>query len=72
MSKSSEKMRANIKDYNDLVKFINNSSYRVRVLKDLSDGNVKMPRDIAADCNILPNHISNVLTLLKGFLLAAS
>lgn len=55
-----------IKDYDDLVKFINNSSYRVNVLKDLSDGDVKMPRDIAIDCNILPNHISNVLTLLKN------
>ena len=55
-----------IKDYDDLVKFVNNSSYRVNVLRDLSDGDVKMPKDIAADCNILPNHISNVLTLLKN------
>lgn len=52
-------------EYDDLVNFINRSSYRVNVLKDLSDGNVKMPRDIAADCNILPNHISNVLTQLR-------
>ncbi len=66
MAKARGKMIDNIKDYDDLVKFINNSSYRVRVLKTLSDGNVKMPKDIAADCHILPNHISNVLTLLKG------
>lgn len=56
----------NIKDYDDLVYFVNNSSYRVNVLKDLADGEVKMPKDIAADCNILQNHISNVLTLLKN------
>ena len=65
MTRRRGKMIDNIKDYDDLVKYINNSSYRVNVLKDLSDGNVKMPRDIAVDCNILPNHISNVLTLLK-------
>ena len=46
-----------VMEYDDLVKFINKSSYRVNVLKDLSDGDVKMPRDIAVDCNILPNHI---------------
>ena len=54
-----------VMEYDDLVKFINKSSYRVNVLKDLSDGDVKMPRDIAVDCNILPNHISNVLTQLR-------
>ncbi|MBQ7927551.1 MAG: transcriptional regulator [Methanobrevibacter sp.] len=65
MTRRRGKMVDNIKDYDDLVKYINNSSYRVNVLKDLSDGGVKMPRQLAADCNILPNHISNVLTLLK-------
>ena len=65
MTRRRGKMIDNIKDYDDLVKYINNSSYRVNVLKDLSYGNVKMPMDIAVDCNILPNHISNVLTLLK-------
>ena len=54
-----------VMEYDDLVKFINKSSYRVNVLKDLSDGDVKMPRDIAVDCNILPNHISNVLAQLR-------
>ena len=54
-----------VMEYDELVHFINNSSYRVNVLKDLSDGDVKMPRDIAIDCNILPNHISNVLTQLR-------
>ena len=66
MAKRRGRMIDNINDYDDLVKFVNNSSYRVNVLKDLSDGGVKMPRDLAADCNILPNHISNVLTLLKN------
>ena len=65
MTRRRGKMVDNIKNYDDLVKYINNSSYRVNVLKDLSDGGVKMPRQLAADCNILPNHISNVLTLLK-------
>ena len=54
-----------VMEYDELVRFINNSSYRVNVLKDLSDGDVKMPRDIATNCNILPNHISNVLTQLR-------
>lgn len=54
-----------VMEYDDLVRFINRSSYRVNVLRDLSDGNVKMPRDIAIDCHILPNHISNVLTQLR-------
>ena len=54
-----------VMEYEDLVRFINKSTYRVNVLKDLSDGNVKMPRDLARNCNILPNHISNVLTLLR-------
>ncbi len=66
MTRRRGKMIDNINDYDDLVKFVNNSSYRVNVLKDLSDGGVKMPRDLAVDCNILPNHISNVLTLLKN------
>ncbi len=52
-------------EYAKLVRHINNSSYRVKVLKDLADGNVKMPRDLAIDCNILPNHISNVLSQLR-------
>ena len=52
-------------EYDDIVRYVNNSSYRVNGLKDLSDGDVKMPRDIASDCNILPNHISNVLTQLR-------
>lgn len=52
-------------EYDEIVRYVNNSSYRVNVLKDLSDGEVKMPRDIASDCNILPNHISNVLTQLR-------
>lgn len=48
----------------DKVKFVNKSSYRVKVLKSI-DKNAKMPRDIAADSGILPNHISNVLRQLK-------
>ena len=48
----------------ELVRYVNKSSYRVRVLKSLGE-NVKMPKEIAKDSEILPNHISNVLRQLK-------
>ena len=48
----------------DKVKYVNNSSYRVKVLKSLGN-DVKMPKEIADDSGILPNHISNVLRQLK-------
>ena len=65
MTKKDDANKDDVMEYDDLVRFINRSSYRVNVLKDLSDGDVKMPRDIAIDCHILPNHISNVLADLK-------
>lgn len=46
------------------LKYVNNSSYRVRVLRTLGS-DVKMPTEIANDSGILPNHISNVLRQLK-------
>ncbi|WP_407415971.1 transcriptional regulator [Methanobrevibacter sp.] len=48
----------------ELLKYVNNSSYRVKVLKALG-GDVKIPTQIASDSGILPNHISNVLRQLK-------
>ena len=48
----------------ELLKYVNNSSYRVKVLKALGD-DVKIPTQIASDSGILPNHISNVLRQLK-------
>lgn len=48
----------------DKVRFVNKSSYRVKVLKSIND-DVKMPKEIAQDSGILPNHISNVLRQLK-------
>ncbi len=48
----------------DKINYVNKSTYRTKVLKSL-DTDVKMPREIAADCDILPNHISNVLRQLK-------
>lgn len=48
----------------DKVRFVNKSSYRVKVLKSIND-DVKMPKEIAEDSGILPNHISNVLRQLK-------
>ena len=48
----------------DKVRYVNKSTYRVKVLKSLS-AHAKMPREISVDCDILPNHISNVLRQLK-------
>lgn len=49
----------------EVIHHVNKSSYRVKVLKTLED-DPKMPKDIAADCDILQNHISNVLTELRN------
>ena len=48
----------------DRLAYINNSSYRIKVMKTIGN-NVKMPKQIAEDSGILPNHISNVLRQLK-------
>ena len=48
----------------DKVRYVKKSSYRVKVLKSLKN-DVKIPKEIAADSGILPNHISNVLRQLK-------
>ena len=48
----------------ELVRFVNKSSYRVRVLKSIGQS-AKMPKEIAHDSEILPNHISNVLRQLR-------
>ena len=48
----------------ETLKYINNSSYRVKVLKSIGE-DVKMPKKIALDSGILQNHISNVLRELK-------
>ena len=49
---------------NDDLKYVNKSSYRVKVLKSIGE-DAKMPTEIASDSGILPNHISNVLRQLK-------
>lgn len=48
----------------EILRYVNKSSYRVKVLKSLGE-DVKMPKEIASDSGILPNHISNVLRQLK-------
>ena len=48
----------------DLVKYINKSSYRSRALKAIGE-DVKIPKEIARDSGILQSHISNVLRDLK-------
>ena len=48
----------------DKFRYVNKSSYRVRVLKSIGE-DVKMPKEIAAESGILPNHISNVLKQLR-------
>lgn len=45
------------------VKYVTRSSYRVKVLKSLGE-RPKIPSQLAVDCNILPNHVSNVLSFL--------
>lgn len=49
---------------NETLKYVNRSSYRVKVLKAIGK-DVKMPMEIASDSGILPNHISNVLRQLR-------
>lgn len=48
----------------DVLKYVNRSKYRVRTIKAIGK-NVKMPKEIAQDSGILPNHISNVLRQLR-------
>lgn len=45
--------------------YVNISTYRVKAMKTLKDGDVKTPTDIANDCGIRSNHISKVLRELK-------
>ena len=48
----------------DVLRYVNRSSYRVRTVKALGD-KVLMPKEIAEGSGILQNHISNVLRELK-------
>lgn len=48
----------------DKQKYVEKSSYRTKVLKAIGD-DVKIPKEIASESGILPNHISNVLRELK-------
>lgn len=48
----------------DKIRYVNKSTYRLKVVKSLNT-EAKMPREISADCDILPNHISNVLKQLR-------
>ncbi len=45
--------------------FVSVSTYRVKAIKSLEDGQVKIPTNIAKDAGIRSNHISKVLTELK-------
>lgn len=45
--------------------YVEMSGKRVKVLNCLQDDDVKIPRDIAKETNVLPNHISKVLRELK-------
>ncbi len=47
------------------ISYVQISSYRTKVMKSL-DGDVKIPTQIAKDSNIMPNHISKVLSELKS------
>lgn len=48
----------------DKQKYVERSSYRVKVLKSIGD-DVKIPTEIANESGILRNHLSNVLRELK-------
>jgi DNA-binding HxlR family transcriptional regulator len=48
----------------DVMKYINRSSYRVRTIKAIGT-DVKIPKEISRDSGILQNHLSNVLRELK-------
>ena len=48
------------------ISYVQISSYRTKVMKSL-DGDVKIPTQIAKDSNIMPNHISKVLSELKAY-----
>ncbi len=45
--------------------YVNVSSYRVKTVKSLKDGEVKIPTVIADEAGIRTNHISKVLSELK-------
>ena len=47
------------------ISYVQISTYRTKVMKSL-DGDVKIPTQIAKDSNIMPNHISKVLSELKS------
>ncbi|MBQ2666503.1 winged helix DNA-binding protein [Methanobrevibacter sp.] len=48
----------------DVVRYVNKSTYRSRTLKAIGD-DIKIPKEIAKDSDILQSHISNVLRELK-------
>ena len=64
MADESEEMDENEKKEFDVVRYVNKSSYRRRAMKAIGH-NVKIPKEIAQDSDILQNHISNVLRDLK-------
>ncbi len=45
--------------------YVQISNYRLKVMNTLEQGEVKIPKEIAKDTGILPNHISKVLRELK-------
>lgn len=45
--------------------YVSVSTYRVKAVKSLKDGEVKIPTVIAREAGIRSNHISKVLTELK-------
>jgi len=48
----------------DILKYVQKSKYRQRVLKSLS-GKVLMPKEIAKQSDIRTNHVSKVLSELR-------
>ncbi|MCC7553271.1 MAG: transcriptional regulator [Methanobacteriaceae archaeon] len=48
-----------------LVAYVRISKYRLKVLKSIGN-DIKMPRDIAKESNLRPNHVSSTLRDLKN------
>lgn len=51
-------------DLEETVKFINRSSYRLKIVKSIGTG-VKMPKTISLETGLLLNHVSYSLKLLR-------
>lgn len=57
-------MRGDVMDRDELLEYINRSSYRVKIVKSIGTG-FKMPKAISDETGLLGNHVSGVLKKLR-------